>query len=230
VTSQATIDQVARWTEAEFGRLDILVNNAGIFIDDAPPSGLHIEGLRRTYDINVFGPVAVTKAMLPLLPQSSAVRIVNMSSGLSSLTLTSDPGWEFADLHLLAYSSSKTALNAMTVQLAKELRDTPIKVNAADPGYTATDLNNHQGAHSVEQGARAAVRLATLPADGPTGGFFDEDGTLPMHVALKGSRVLGVEFGTWYYYLRPIFQPIFMFRALFASGVIWPREAWVSGE
>jgi NAD(P)-dependent dehydrogenase (short-subunit alcohol dehydrogenase family) len=138
-----------------------------------------MEALRRTYETNVFGPVAVTKAMLPLLRKSSASRIVNMSSGLGSLTLTSDPGWEFADVTLLAYNSSKTALNAVTVQFAKELRDTLIKINAADPGYTATDLNNHQGTRSVERCARAAVRLATLPADGPPGGFFDEDGTLP---------------------------------------------------
>jgi NAD(P)-dependent dehydrogenase (short-subunit alcohol dehydrogenase family) len=179
VTSQAAIDQAARRLEEEFGRLDILVNNAGIFIDDAPPSGLDIEVLRRTYDTNVFGPVAVTKAMLPLLRKSSAGRVVNMSSGLGSLTLASEPGWEFAGINLLAYNSSKSALNAVTVQVAKELRDTPIKVNAADPGYTATDLNNHQGTRDVEQGARAAVRLATLPADGPTGGFFDEDGPLP---------------------------------------------------
>jgi NAD(P)-dependent dehydrogenase (short-subunit alcohol dehydrogenase family) len=179
VTSQAAIDQAARRLEEEFGRLDILVNNAGIFIDDAPPSGLDIEVLRRTYETNVFGPVAVTKAMLPLLRKSSAGRVVNMSSGLGSLTLASEPGWEFAGINLLAYNSSKSALNAVTVQVAKELRDTPIKVNAADPGYTATDLNNHQGTRDVEQGARAAVRLATLPADGPTGGFFDEDGPLP---------------------------------------------------
>jgi NAD(P)-dependent dehydrogenase (short-subunit alcohol dehydrogenase family) len=179
VTSQATIDQAARRIEEEFGRLDILVNNAGIFVDDAPPSGLGMEVLRRTYETNVFGPVAVTKALLPLLRKSSAGRVVNMSSGLGSLTLASEPGWEFAALYLLAYNSSKSALNAVTVQFAKELRDTPIKVNAADPGYTATDLNNHQGTRDVEQGARAAVRLATLPPDGPTGGFFDEDGPLP---------------------------------------------------
>jgi NAD(P)-dependent dehydrogenase (short-subunit alcohol dehydrogenase family) len=179
VTNQPTIEQAARRIEAEFGRLDILVNNAGIAIDDAPPSGLDITVLHRTYEANVFGPVAVTRAMLPLLRKSSAGRIVNMSSSLGSLTLTTDPGWTFAHLNLLAYSSSKTALNAVTVQFAKELHDTPIKVNAADPGYTATDLNRHTGTRSVEQGARAAVLLAMLPADGPTGGFFDENGTLP---------------------------------------------------
>jgi NAD(P)-dependent dehydrogenase (short-subunit alcohol dehydrogenase family) len=179
VTSQNSIEQAAQWIEGEFGRLDILVNNAGILIDDAPPSELDLEVLRRTYATNVFGPVAVTRAMLPLLRKSAAGRIVNMSSGLGPLALTSDPGWEFAHINLLAYNSSKTALNAMTVQFAKDLRDTPIKVNAADPGYTATNLNHHTGTQSVEQGARIAVRLATSPADGPSGGFFDDDGSLP---------------------------------------------------
>lgn len=179
MTNQETIDRAARWIEEEFGRLDILVNNAGIFIDDVPPSGLEMEVIRRTYETNVFGPMAVIKTMLPLLRKSPAGRIVNMSSGLGSLTLTSDPGWEFADLNLLANNSSKTALNAMTVQFAKEGRATGIKVNAADPGYTATDLNHRQGTRSGERGTRVAVRLPTLSADGPTGGFFDEDGPLP---------------------------------------------------
>jgi NAD(P)-dependent dehydrogenase (short-subunit alcohol dehydrogenase family) len=179
VVDQSTIDQAARRIEEEFGRLDILVNNAGIFIDDAPPSRLDTTVLRRTYETNFFGPVAVTRAMLPLLRKSSAGRIVNMSSGLASLKLTNDPDWEFAHVNLLAYNSSKTALNAMTMQFAKELRDLPIKVNAADPGYTATDLNHHTGTRSAAEGARVAVRLATLPADGPTGGFFNEDGALP---------------------------------------------------
>lgn len=179
VTSQETINRAARRIEEEFGRLDVLVNNAGIFLDDAPPSRLHMEVLRRTYEVNFFGPVAITQAMLPLVRRSPAGRVVNMSSGLGSLTQTSDPEWEFSDLNLLAYNSSKTALNAATVQFAKELGDTPIKVNSADPGYTATDMNQHQGTRSVEQGARVAVQLATLPADGPSGRFFDENGALP---------------------------------------------------
>ena len=179
VTSQKAIDRAARHIQEEFGRLDILVNNAAIAIDDAPPSGLDMDALRRTFEANFFGAVAVTQAMLPLLRKSPAGRVVNMSSGLASLAQTGDPGWEFSQLNLLAYNSSKTALNAATVQFAKELLKTPIKVNSADPGYTATDMNDHQGTRSVEQGARVAVRLATLPADGPTGGFFDEDGLLP---------------------------------------------------
>jgi len=179
VTSQNSIDQAAHRIEEEFGRLDILVNNAGICIDDTPPSGFDLSVLRRTYETNVFGPVAVIRAMLSLLRKSSAGRIVNMSSSLGSLTLTNDPNWTFAHVNLLAYNSSKTAVNAMTVQFAKEFHGTPIKVNSADPGYTATDLNYHTGPRRVEQGAWIAVRLATLPADGPSGGFFDEDGPLP---------------------------------------------------
>ena len=179
VTDQATIDAVVQKIESEFGRLDILVNNAALALDRTPPSQLDMEILRRTYETNFFGVFAVTKALLPLLRKSEAGRIVNMSSGLGSLTQTSDPNWPFAEVNLLAYNSSKTALNALTVQFANELRSTPIKVNAADPGYVATDLNDHRGYRTVQQGATAQVRLATLPADGPTGSCYDEDGIVP---------------------------------------------------
>ena len=183
VTDQLTIDAAAKWIEAEFGRLDVLVNNAGIFIEavegPVPPSQLDIVVLRRTYETNFFGVFAVTKAMLPLLRKSAAGRIVNVSSGLGSLALNSDPNWESAFAKFLAYNSSKTALNAMTVQFAAELRAAGIKVNAADPGYTATDLNQHRGTRTVTQGAAIAVKLATLPPDGPTGGFFNDGGPVP---------------------------------------------------
>lgn len=179
VTNQTTIDNAATYIESKFGKLDILVNNAGIAIDNVLPSQLDIEVLRRTYDTNVFGVFAVTKAMLPLLRKSEAGRIVNMSSGLGSLTQNSDPNYEYSHIKILAYNSSKTAVNAMTIQFAYELRDTPIKVNSADPGYVATDLNAHRGERTVQQGATAPVRLATLAADGPTGGFFDENGIVP---------------------------------------------------
>jgi NAD(P)-dependent dehydrogenase (short-subunit alcohol dehydrogenase family) len=179
VTDQESIDAAAQTIEGQFGRLDVLVNNAAIAVDDAPPSQLDIEILRRTYDTNVFGVFAVTKAMLPLLRRAEAGRIVNMSSGLGSLTQTSDPNWIGAQFNFVAYTSSKSAVNAITVQFANELRNTPIKVNAADPGYVATDLNQHRGPRTVEQGAIAPVRLATLPADGPTGSYFDEDGVVP---------------------------------------------------
>ena len=178
VTDQSTIDAAAQHIEKEFGFLDILVNNAGIAIDDAPPSQLDIEALRRTYDTNVFGVFAVTKAMLPLLKKSEAGRIVNMSSGLGSLAQNSDPNYIYADHKYLAYNSSKTALNAMTVQFAHELRDTPIKVNSADPGYVATDINANSGERSVQQGTTAPVRLATLPDDGPTVGNLEENGVV----------------------------------------------------
>ena len=179
VTNQTSIDEAAGKIENDYGKLDVLINNAGIALDQVPPSQLDMEILRRTYETNVFGVFAVTKAMLPLLKKSEAGRIVNMSSGLGSLAQQSDPNWPFAAVNLLAYNSSKTALNAITVQFAKELQSTPIKINAADPGYTATDLNQNRGTRTVEQGATAAVRLATLPADGPTGGYFDEDGIVP---------------------------------------------------
>ncbi|OYD97870.1 short-chain dehydrogenase [Nostoc sp. 'Peltigera membranacea cyanobiont' 210A] len=181
VSDQKTIDFAAKQIESEFGKLDILVNNAGIISDSdsLPPSQVDIETLRHTYETNVFGVFAVTKALLPLLKKSKAGRIVNLSSGLGSLTQNSDPNYEFADFKLLAYNSSKTAVNAITVLLAAELKDTPIKINAADPGFTATDINQYQGYRTVEQGAIAAVRLATLPNDGSSGGFFDENGVVP---------------------------------------------------
>ena len=179
VTNQQSIDAAAKHIESEFGKLDILVNNAGIAIDNAPPSQLDMEILRRTYETNFFGVFAVTKAMLPLLRKAQAGRIVNMSSGVGSLTQNSDPNYEFASVKMLAYNSSKTALNAMTVQFAHELKDTPIKVNSADPGYVATDINNNNGPRTVQQGASTPVRLATLPADGPTGSFFDDNGVVP---------------------------------------------------
>ncbi|WP_347242251.1 SDR family NAD(P)-dependent oxidoreductase [Nostoc sp. FACHB-892] len=180
--------QAPKQIESEFGKLDILVNNAGIISggDRLLPSQVNIETLQHTYDTNVFGVFAVTKTLLPLLKKSTAGRIVNLSSGLGSLTLNSDPNYDFADFKLLAYNSSKTAVNALTVLLAAELKDTPIKINAADPGFTATDINQYQGYRTVEQGAiptggyaYAAVKLATLPDDGSSGGFFDEDGVVP---------------------------------------------------
>lgn len=179
VTDQTTIDAAARTIAHEFGRLDILVNNAAVGLDNSPPSQLDVDILRRTFDTNFFGVFAVTRALLPLLRKAPAGRIVNMSSGLGSLTQTSNPNWDFAQVNLLAYNASKTALNALTVQLANELRNTPIKVNAADPAYVATDLNQHRGHRTVEQGATTPVRLVTLSEDGPTGGYFNDEGVVP---------------------------------------------------
>lgn len=173
--ADSTRDAVRR--VEEFDGLDALINNAGIDRDAGrPPSSTSLDTMRETYETNVFAPVALINAFLPLLRQSKAGRIVNMSSGLGSLTQQSDPQWENYHVKPLAYDSSKSALNAVTVHFAYELQGTPIKINSADPGYTATDLNGHSGPRTVEQGATIGVRLATLDENGPSGGFFDEDG------------------------------------------------------
>lgn len=166
--------------ESEYGRLDVLVNNAGIADQgDGPPSLTSVDAARRIFDTNFFGALAMTQAMLPLLRKSVSARIVNVSSGLGSLAQNSDSGSEFAQYKLLGYGASKAALNMLTVQLAAELKGAGIKVNSADPGFTATDLNGHRGYQTVAQGAVAAIRLALLPDDGPTGGFFNADGLVP---------------------------------------------------
>jgi NAD(P)-dependent dehydrogenase (short-subunit alcohol dehydrogenase family) len=180
VTQEASIAAAAMGVAARHARLDVLVNNAGIVLDrGVKPSEVSLATLRATYETNVFGAVVVTQSFLPLLRRSPAGRVVNVSSELASLAQNRNPQFEFAHIKQLAYNSSKTALNAVTVQLAHELRDTPIKVNAADPGYTATDFNGHKGTQRVEEGARAIVLLALLPDYGPTGGFFNADGPLP---------------------------------------------------
>lgn len=177
---EATIQAAATKIDAEFGRLDVLVNNAGITAQgDGPPSKADLAAVRRTFETNFFATVAVTQAMLPLVRKSAAGRIVNVSSGLGSLALNADPASPYAEVKILGYNASKAALNMMTVQLAYELRDTPIKVNAADPGYTATDLNGNSGPQTVEEGSEAILRLAQLPHDGPTGGYFDRHGVVP---------------------------------------------------
>jgi len=175
-----SLRDAAAWIEKDAGKLDLLVNNAGITVaGDGPPTKADIDAVRRVFETNFFGALAVTQAMLPLLRKSDAGRIVNVSSGLGSITLNGDPAWEFASVKILGYNASKAALNMLTVQLANELRDTPIKVNSADPGFTATDLNQHRGYQTIEQGAAEAIRLALLPEDGPTGGFFNSSGANP---------------------------------------------------
>jgi NAD(P)-dependent dehydrogenase (short-subunit alcohol dehydrogenase family) len=179
VTDESSIDEAARWIDERFGRLDILVNNAGITDRPVagPPSETDVAAMRAVYETNVFGIVAVTNALLPLLRRSPAGRIVNVSSGLSSISAHAAP--DSALGCFLAYGSSKSALNAITVQYGKELRDTAIKVNACAPGYCATDLNGHRGHRTPAQGAKVAIDLALLGADGPTCGFFSEDGAVP---------------------------------------------------
>jgi NAD(P)-dependent dehydrogenase (short-subunit alcohol dehydrogenase family) len=180
VTRPETIDAAKATIEADFHRLDVLVNNAGI-VDraDGQPSVVDPAVVRRVMGTNFFGTFEVTRAMLPLLRRSKAGRIVNVSSGLGSLTLNADPRGLFAQYQVLGYNTSKAAMNMLTVMLANELKGTPIKVNSANPGYTATDMNQHRGTQTIEEGAAEPVRLALLPPDGPSGGLFSNAGPQP---------------------------------------------------
>ncbi|WP_239126372.1 SDR family NAD(P)-dependent oxidoreductase [Asanoa siamensis] len=171
VTDAATVEAAAALVEAEFGRLDVLVNNAGIVRADgtAEPSATTIGTLREVFETNVYGVVTVTNAMLPLLRRAPAARIVNVSSEVGSISSLTDPASPLYALTSVPYPASKAALNMITAMYAKELRDTAIKVNAANPGYTATDFNGHHGFRTPEQAAAVCAHLATLPADGPSG-------------------------------------------------------------
>jgi NAD(P)-dependent dehydrogenase (short-subunit alcohol dehydrogenase family) len=192
VTDQASIAAAAERVRNEFGRLDVLVNNAAIsntglrpgipieeYAKSTRPSTVSLDEMRAVFETNVFGVVAVTQAMLPLLRESSAARIVNVSSGVGSLTRNSDPAYPYRPIFGPVYPASKTALNAVTLAMAIELESTGIKVNAACPGFTKTNLNNYTGTQTVEEGAREPVRLALLGSDGPTGTFSNADGPLP---------------------------------------------------
>jgi NAD(P)-dependent dehydrogenase (short-subunit alcohol dehydrogenase family) len=182
VTEDKAVARTAELIGSEYGRLDILVNNAGIArggppsastVRGEPPSETDLDAMRVIYETNVFGVIRVTNAMLPLLRRAPAARIVNLSSELGSITSMTDPASPLARFPAgLAYPSSKTALNMITVLYARELRDTPVKVNAANPGYTATDLNGNSGFRSAPEAADVGVHLATLPADGPSGTFW----------------------------------------------------------
>ncbi|WP_077798959.1 SDR family oxidoreductase [Streptomyces sp. JHA26] len=179
VTDDASVTAAARLIEEQTGRLDALVNNAGV-TGGVPqePTTVDVDRVRAAVETNVIGVIRVTNALLPLLRRSPAPRIVNVSSRVGSLTLQTAPGTETGPL-AVAYAPSKTFLNAVTVQYAKELADTHILVNAVCPGYTATDLNGFRGVRTPQQGAAAAIRLATVDGDEPTGRFFDDEGELP---------------------------------------------------
>ncbi|MBY8887077.1 SDR family oxidoreductase [Streptomyces sp. PTM05] len=179
VTDDGSVADAARLVEERAGRLDVLVNNAGTAAGwpDAPTS-MDLDTVRRVVETNVFGAIRVTNAMLPLLRRSAHPRVVNQSSHVGSLTLQTAPGADFGGISG-GYAPTKTYLNAVTVQYAKELAGTGILVNNACPGYVATDLNGFSGTSTPAQGAAIAVRLATLPDDGPTGGLFDDEGVVP---------------------------------------------------
>jgi NAD(P)-dependent dehydrogenase (short-subunit alcohol dehydrogenase family) len=180
LSNSASIGAAAADIEANEGRIDILVNNAGVAVQgDGLPGSTDLDVVRRTFETNFFGTVAVTQALLPLVKKSSAGRIVNVSSGLGSIALNADPNWDYAAVKLIGYNGSKAALNMFTVLLAAELKDTGIKVNAVNPGYTATDLNGNSGHQSIEEGAAETVRMAQISDDGPTGGFTSTEGVEP---------------------------------------------------
>jgi NAD(P)-dependent dehydrogenase (short-subunit alcohol dehydrogenase family) len=190
VTDQASIAAAAERIRNEFGRLDVLVNNAGISHSPMPDRSLEeivqagrmsvasLDEIRTVFETNVFGVVAVTQAMLPLLQQAPAARIVNVASSGGSLTLNSDPTNPHRAM-FGTYSASKAAANAVTVAFAAELEAAGIKVNAACPGFTGTDLNFFRGTRTVEEAAHEPVRLALIGPDGPTGTFSNEDGPIP---------------------------------------------------
>jgi NAD(P)-dependent dehydrogenase (short-subunit alcohol dehydrogenase family) len=188
VTRTEDHKEIARHLEARYGKLDILVNNAGVALDEAnfgavggfnTTSTVTPDILKRTFETNFFAVVALTQALLPLIRKSPAGRIVNLSSILGSLALHSDPKSPIYPMKAFAYDASKTALNAFTVHLAQELRETPIKVNSAHPGWVKTDMGGSSAPMEVSEGGKTSVQLATLPANGPTGGYFHLGESLP---------------------------------------------------
>ncbi len=190
VTDAASIAAAAERIRSEIGRLDVLVNNAAIghtgkpgtpleeVIESSRASVASLNEVRAVFETNVFGVIAVTQAMLPLLREAPAGRIVNVGSGVGSLTLNADPTFPYRAGYGVVYAASKTALNAVTLSFAIELEATNIKVNVASPGFTATALNNYAGTETIEQGSRNPVRVA-LGADDPTGTFSGPNGPIP---------------------------------------------------
>ncbi len=176
VDDAASIRAARETVGRKTGVLDVLINNAGIGGKvEQIPLETPISAFKEVFETNFFGVIEVTQAFIDLLRQSPEPRIVNVTSGLGSLTLHGDPSWKYYQVKPAAYVASKAALNAYTIVLAHTLRDTPFKVNAVDPGYTATDFNNHSGPGTVQDAAARVVKAAVLGADGPTGQFFSDD-------------------------------------------------------
>ncbi len=180
VDSDASVQEAAARVQLEDGKLDVLINNAGILgAEPSSPSTQSVDDIRSVYETNVFGPIRVTQAFLPLLKSSDQASIIMVSSGLGSLTWVSDPSHPYQAVNALGYMSSKTALNAVAVAFSKELAAEGIHVNGVDPGYTATDFNGHSGYRTVEQAAAGIVWLATQDPSGPTGGFYFDQAIAP---------------------------------------------------
>ncbi|MFI1394828.1 SDR family NAD(P)-dependent oxidoreductase [Streptomyces sp. NPDC020681] len=177
VTSEESVQAAAKEVRERTGRLDVLVNNAGISGATGPAGEITGHDMLHVYDTNVFGVVRVMHAFLPLLAASDAPVVVNVSSGLGSLAWTTDPDRFESQVHLVAYNSAKSAVNMITSQYAKAYPG--MRINAVDPGYTATDLNGHQGSQTVAEGAEIIVRMARVDAEGPTGGYFNAEGPVP---------------------------------------------------
>jgi NAD(P)-dependent dehydrogenase (short-subunit alcohol dehydrogenase family) len=180
VSDLSSVKAAAAFLQRQIGALDVLVNNAGIVLGPSTlPSEQPMDELKAVYEVNVFGAIRVTQSFLRLLKAAPNARIVMMSSGLGSLGLVTNPESIYSTANLLAYNSSKTALNAVAVAFAKEFKPFGIKVNAVEPGSVATDLNGNNGALTPDEGAISAIMLATIGPDGPTGQFFGVDGPRP---------------------------------------------------
>ncbi|OXM73800.1 MULTISPECIES: SDR family NAD(P)-dependent oxidoreductase [Amycolatopsis] len=181
VTDQASVDAAAKTVEQQYGRLDILMNNAGVALDwgRERPSELSADVVREIYETNVFGVIRVTNAFLPLLRKSERPRIVNTSSSLASVSLQADPDSPQSGVLLLGYNSSKSALNAVSLSYANDLRAEGITVNVFEPGFCSTDLNDHAGQLDPAQGAAVGVAVALAPGEGGTAQFHAEGGFLP---------------------------------------------------
>lgn len=183
VSDEESVKQAAREVEERFGYIDVLINNAGISPEYAAgqlsPSQLSPATMRQIYDTNLFGALSVLQAFVPLLEKSPAPRVVNVASEIGSLSNISNPEWFAYGINTLAYSSSKAALNVLTIAFSKEFKDAKWKINSACPGWVKTELGTADAPGEVEDGARIYVTLATLPEDGPTGKFFNGSGPLP---------------------------------------------------
>lgn len=176
VTNPESVSKAKEIIEKEQGKLDILINNAGILgVQPQTAEATAVEDIREVFETNFFGAINVTRAFLELLKKSDHPRISNITSGLGSLTLHSDPEWKYYHVKNAAYGPSKSALNAYTIVLAYELRELPFKVNVIDPGYTATDFNHHSGPGSIESAASFIVKHTLTDENGPTGQFFSND-------------------------------------------------------
>jgi NAD(P)-dependent dehydrogenase (short-subunit alcohol dehydrogenase family) len=184
-TDEKTHASAAQYIQEKFGRLDILINNAGVNLEGIssnpirPASQTSLETYRRTFETNFFSLIALTQRFLPFIKKSAAGRIVNLSSVLASSTLHSQPGSPIYDAKFPAYDASKAAVNSFTIHLAYELKDTPVKVNAAHPGWVKTDMGGENAPMEIEDGAKTSVALALLANDGPTGRFIHLGEELP---------------------------------------------------